>query len=189
MDTAADNFCMALKDSWLGSVSSQQLPMLVSSSYGVLMTFRTAIWRLISDESVWPSRLRSVGFCKMAPIVRQSLTSIPALCGLVVPPRPVETTATPPPPTCADLLGEQRLTAASPQAPSTGPAASTPAGTPTAPRNPSGFTPARFLTDGTSGYDPTFSPADLRPQGLRRLLHPLLQGPVSAQVCSPVSHL
>ena len=60
IDGAADTFCKALKDSWLGSVSSQQLPTLVASSYGVRMTFCTAVWRLISDESVWPSRLRSI---------------------------------------------------------------------------------------------------------------------------------
>ena len=134
IDDAADRFCLALKDSWLGSVSSQQLPTLVSSSHGVLMTFRTAVWRLISDESVWPSRLRSAGFCKMAPIVRQSLTSIPALCGLVVPPRPSEPTATPSP--VQTYLMGRRSAAASPQATSPKSGGSTPAGTPTSARKP-----------------------------------------------------
>ena len=81
---AAETYLKALKDNWLGMVSSQQLLTLVASTSGILMTFRTAVWRLISDESVWPSRLRSAGFCKMAPIVHQSLATIPALCGLVV---------------------------------------------------------------------------------------------------------
>ena len=44
VDNAADASSLALKDSWLGSVSSQQLPTLVASSYGILMTFRTTIW-------------------------------------------------------------------------------------------------------------------------------------------------
>ena len=142
VDDAADAFSIALKDSWLGSVSSQQLPMLVASSYGILMTFRTAIWRLISDESVWPSQLRSAGFCKMAPIVRQSLASIPALCGLVVPPRPAEAPATPPSPVQSFLMG-QRSTAASPQASLSGygSGGSTPAGTPTVPRKALGILP------------------------------------------------
>ena len=136
IDDAADKFCLALKDSWLGSVSSQQLLTLVASSHGVLMTFRNAIWHLISDESVWPSRLRSAGFCKMAPIVRQSLTSIPALCGLVVPPQPVETPATPSP--VQSYLMGRRSAAASPQASSPGPGGSTPAGTPTGAKKPFG---------------------------------------------------
>ena len=132
VDDAAETYLKALKDSWLGMVSSQQLPTLVASSYGVLMTFRTAIWHLISDESVWPSRLRSAGFCKMAPIVRQSLASIPALCGLVVPPRPAEAPATPPSPVQSYLMGK-RSTAASPQASLSGygSGGSTPSGTPT----------------------------------------------------------
>ena len=134
VDEAADNFCVALKDTWLGSVSSEQLPTLVASSHGVLMTFRTAIWRLITDESVWPSRLRSAGFCKMAPIVRQSLTSIPALCGLVVPPRPSEPTATPSP--VQSFLMGRRSAAASPQATSPKSGGSTPAGTPTGAKKP-----------------------------------------------------
>ena len=86
VDDVAEEYLEALKDSWLGWVTSAQLPTLVASTSGVLMTFRTAVWRLISDESMWPSRLRSAGFCKMAPIVRQSLATIPTLCGLVVPP-------------------------------------------------------------------------------------------------------
>ena len=189
VDGAADAFCLALKDSWLGSVSSQQLPTLVASSYGVLMTFRTAVWRLISDESVWPSRLRSAGFCKMAPIVRQSLTSIPALCGLVVPPRPVEVPVTPPSPVQSYLMGK-RSTAASPQASLSGygSGGSTPAGTPTAPRKPSGFYPSPVPHQW--GLLPLLNPytADPRPQGPRRLPHPLLLGPANTQACSAPFH-
>ena len=85
-DDTAQEYLDALKESLMGRISLDHLPTLVASTHGMMMTFRTAVWRLISDESVWPSRLRSAGFCKMAPIVRQSLTTIPALCGLVVPP-------------------------------------------------------------------------------------------------------
>ena len=69
VDDAAEEYLEALKDSWLEKASSEQLPTLVAGTPAVLMTFRTAAWRLVSDESVWPSRLRSAGFCKMAPIV------------------------------------------------------------------------------------------------------------------------
>ena len=85
-DDAAEEYLEALKVSWLGRASLEQLPTLVAGTPAVLMTFRTAVWHLISDESMWPSRLRSAGFCKMAPIVRQSLATIPTLCSLVVPP-------------------------------------------------------------------------------------------------------
>ena len=85
-DDTGDEYLEAVKDTLLGRVTSEQLPTLVASTHGVLMTFCTAAWHLISDGSVWPSRLRSARFCKMAPIVRQSLATIPALCGLVVPP-------------------------------------------------------------------------------------------------------
>ena len=83
---AGQEYLDALRDKLLGRVTLDQLSTLVGSTHGVLMTFQTAVWHLISNESVWPSRLRSAGFCKMAPIVRQSLATIPALCGLVVPP-------------------------------------------------------------------------------------------------------
>ena len=134
-DDAAETYLKALKDSWLGMVSAQQLPTLVASTSSVLMTFRTAIWRLISDESVWPSQLRSAGFCKMAPIVRQSLATIPALCGLVVPPRPAKAPALPPSPVQTYLM-KRSSAASSPQASSSGRGygESTPSGTPTAPK-------------------------------------------------------
>ena len=115
IDDAAEEYLEALKDSWLGRVTSAQLPTLVASTSGVLMTFRTAVWRLISDESVWPSRLRSAGFCKMAPIVRQSLAMIPVLCGLVVPPRPAKAPVPPPSPVQSFLM-RQTPAASSPQA-------------------------------------------------------------------------
>ena len=67
-DDAAEEYLEALKVSWLGRASSEQLPTLVAGTPAVLMTFWTAVWCLISDESVWPSRLRSAGFCKMAPL-------------------------------------------------------------------------------------------------------------------------
>ena len=142
VDDAAEEYLKALKDCWLDKASSEQLPTLVASTPGVLMTFRTAIWRLISDESVWPSRLRSAGFCKMAPIVRQSLATIPALCGLVVPPRPSEVPAPPPSPVQTYLM-KQAKASASPQAPPSGygSGSSTPAGTPTAPRRSFGTLP------------------------------------------------
>ena len=175
VDDAADKFCLALKDSWLGSLSSQQLPTLVASSYGVLMTFRTAIWRLIPDKTVWPSRLRSAGFCKMAPIVRQSLTSIPALCGLVVPPRPAETTATPSP--VQSYLMGRRSAAASPQASSPGPGGSTPAGTPTGPKKPFGT----LVQPSSSPMGPpaTTQPLHRRPQtpGASSTTSPATAGP------------
>ena len=160
VEDAAEQFCVSLKDSWLGSVSFQQLPMLVASSHGVLMTFRTAIWRLISDESVWPSRLRSAGFCKMAPIVHQSLTSIPALCGLVVPPRPAETTGTPSP--VQSYLMGRRSAAASSQASLPGPGGSTPAGTPTGSKKP--FGPQLQPSSSPMGPPATTQPLLCQPQ-------------------------
>ena len=119
VDDAAEEYLKALKDCWLDKASSEQLPTLVASTPGVLMTFRTAVWRLISDESVWPSRLRSAGFCKMAPIVRQSLATIPALCGLVVPPQPSEVPVPPASPVQTYLM-KQAKASFSPQAPPSG---------------------------------------------------------------------
>ena len=129
-DDKGKEYLEALKDTLLGQVSSGQLPTLVASTHGVLMTFCTAVWCLISDKSMWPSRLRSAGFCKMAPIVRQSLATIPALCGLVVPPRPGEAPV-PPPSLVQSFLLKQAQTAPSPQATSSGygSGGSTPAGT------------------------------------------------------------
>ena len=175
VDDAADAFSLALKDSWLGLVSSQQLPTLVASSYGILMTFRTTIWRLISDESVWPSRLRSAGFCKMAPIVRQSLTSIPALCSLVVPPRPVEVPVTPPSPVQSYLMSK-RSTAASPHTSSSGygSGGSTPAGTPTAPKKTFGALP-----------EPSSSP--MGPPATTQPLHRRPQTPGTSSATSPAT--
>ena len=142
VDDAAEEYLEALKDSWLGRVTSAQLPTLVASTSGVLMTFRTAVWHLISDESMWPSRLRSAGFCKMAPIVRQSLATIPALCGLVVPPRPAKAPVPPPLPVQSFLM-RQTPAASSPQASISGygSGGSTPAGTPTGAKRPFGALP------------------------------------------------
>ena len=141
-DDAAQKYLDALKDSWLGRASSEQLPMLVASTPGVLMTFRMAVWHLISDESVWPSRLRSAGFCKMAPIVRQSLAMILTLCGLVVPPRPIEAPVPPPSPVQSYIM-KLAQAASSPQAPPSGygSGGSTPAGTPTGPKRSLGALP------------------------------------------------
>ena len=142
IDNAAEEYLKALKDCWLDKASLEQLPTLVASTPGVLMTFRMAVWRLISDESVWPSRLRSAGFCKMAPIVRQSLATIPALCSLVVPPRPSEVPAPPPSPMQTYLMKQAKVSA-SPQVPPSGygSGSSMPAGTPTAPRRSFGTLP------------------------------------------------
>ena len=156
-DDTAEMYLEALKDSWLGMVSAQQLPTLVASTSGMLMTFRTAIWSLISDESVWPSRLRSVGFCKMAPIVRQSLATIPALCSLVVPPRPAEAPVPPPSPVHSFLM-KNSPAAASPQASLSGYGSrgSTPAGTLTAPKRTFGTLPQ-------PGSSPMGPPATTQP--------------------------
>ena len=125
----------------MGRVPYAMLPTVVASTHTVMMTFRTAVWRLISDESVWPTRIRSAGFCKMAPIVRQTLATIPALCGLVVPPHPAEAPAPPPSPVLS-FLKQQGKVASSPQ-PSSGfgSGGSTPAGTPTARGGPFGAMP------------------------------------------------
>ena len=141
-DDVAETYLEGLKDSWLGMVSTQQLPTLVASTSGMLMTFRTTIWRLISNKSMWPSRLRSAGFCKIAPIIRQSLATIPALCGLVVPPRSAEASAPPPSPVQSYLM-KRSSAAPSPQASSSGHGSgdSTPAGTPTAPKKTFGTLP------------------------------------------------
>ena len=143
------------------------------------MTFRTAIWRLISDESVWPSRLRSAGFCKMAPIVRQSLTSISALCGLVVPPRPVETTVTPSSPVQV-YLKNKRSAAASSQTSSAGPGGSTPAGTPTASKDP-------FKALSEPGSSPMGPPATTQPMP-RRAQPPGASSTTSSATAGPGQH-
>ena len=89
-DKTSEEYHEAIKKTLMGRVPYVMLPMVVASTHTVMMTFCTAVWHLISDESVWPTRIRSAGFCKMAPIIRQSLAAIPVLCGLVVPPRPAE---------------------------------------------------------------------------------------------------
>ena len=107
-DKTSEEYHKAIKKTLMGRVPYAMLPTVVASTHTVMMTFRTAVWRLISDESVWPTRIRSAGFCKMAPIVRQSLAAIPALCGLVVPPRPAEALAPPPSPVLSFLKQKAR---------------------------------------------------------------------------------
>ena len=162
-DDAAEAYLEALKDSWLGMVSAQQLPTLVASTSGVLMTFRTTIWTLISDERVSPSWLRSARFCKMAPIVRQSLATIPALCSLVVPPRPAEAPVPPPSPVLSYLMRRGTATS-SPQASLSayGSGGSTPAGTPTAPKKTFGTLPQP--SSSTMAPPATTQPMPRRPQ-------------------------
>ena len=140
-DKTSEEYHEAIKKTLMGRVPYTMLPTVVASTHTVMMTFRTAVWRLISDESVWPTRIRSAGFCKMAPIVRQSLAAIPALCGLVVPPRPAEAPAPPPLPVLS-FLKQQGKVASSPQ-PSSGfgSGGSTPAGTPTGHKGPFGGMP------------------------------------------------
>ena len=72
----------------------------------------------------------------MAPIVRQSLAAIPALCGLVVPPHPAEAPAPPPSPVLS-FLKQQGKVASSPQ-PSSGfgSGGSMPASTPAGHKGP-----------------------------------------------------
>ena len=158
VDDVAEKYLGALRDCWLDKASSEQLPTLVAGTPGVLMTFRMAVWHLISDESVWPSRLRSAGFCKMAPIVRQSLATIPALCGLVVPPQPTEVPVPPPSPVQTYLMMKQAKASSSPQAPPSGygSGGSTPAGTPTALRKSFGTLPQ-------PGASPMGPPATTQP--------------------------
>ena len=140
-DKTSEEYHEAIKKSLMGRVPYAMLPTVVASTHTVMMTFRTAVWRLISDESVWPTRIRSAGFCKMAPIVRQSLAAIPALCGLVVPPRPAEAPAPPPSPVLS-FLKQQGKIASSPQPSSgLGSGGSTPAGTPTGRKGPFGSMP------------------------------------------------
>ena len=135
-DKTSDEYHEAIKKTLMGRVPYVMLPTVVASTHTVMMTFRTAVWHLISDESVWPTRIRSAGFCKMAPIVRQSLVAIPALCGLVVPPRPAEAPAPPPSPVLS-FLKQQGKVASSPQ-PSSGfgSGGSMPASTPTGHKGP-----------------------------------------------------
>ena len=78
----------------------------------------------------------------MAPIVHQSLATIPTLCGLVVPPQPTEVLAPPPSPVQTYLM-KQAKASASPQAPTSGygSGSSTPAGMLTAPRRSFGTLP------------------------------------------------
>ena len=140
-DKTSEEYHEAIKKTLMGRVPYAMLPTVVASTHTVMMTFRTAVWRLISDESMWPTRIRSAGFCKMAPIVRQSLATIPALCGLVVPPRPAQAPAPPPSPVLS-FLKQQGKVASSPQ-PSSGfgSGGSTPAGTPTGRKGPFGGMP------------------------------------------------
>ena len=140
-DKTSEEYHEAIKKTLMGRVPYAMLPTVVASTHTIMMTFRTAVWCLISDESVWPTRIRSAGFCKMAPIVRQSLATIPALCGLVVPPRPAEAPAPPPSPVLS-FLKQQGKVASSPQ-PSSGfgSGGSTPAGTPTGRKGPFGGMP------------------------------------------------
>ena len=79
-DKTSDEYHEAIKKTLMGRVPYVMLPTVVASTHTVMMMFRTAVWRLISDESMWPTQIRSAGFCKMAPIIRQSLAAIPALC-------------------------------------------------------------------------------------------------------------
>ena len=61
VDDAAEEYLKALKDCWLDKASSEQLPTLVASTPGVLMTFRMAVWHLISDECLaLPAEVRWV---------------------------------------------------------------------------------------------------------------------------------
>ena len=140
-DKTSEEYHEAIKKTLMGQVPYAMLPTVVASTHTIMMTFRTAVWRLISDESVWPTRIRSAGFCKMAPIVRQSLAAIPALCGLVVPPHPAEAPAPTPSPVFS-FLKQQGKVASSPQ-PSSGfgSGGSTPASAPTARRGPFGGMP------------------------------------------------
>ena len=140
-DKASEEYHEAIKKTLMGRVPYAMLPTVVSSTHTVMMTFRTAVWRLISDESVWPTRIRSAGFCKMAPIVRQSLAAIPALCGLVVPPRPAEAPAPPPSPVLSFLKQQGKVTSSPQPSSGYGSGGSTPAGTPTGRKGPFGGMP------------------------------------------------
>ena len=140
-DKTSEEYHEAIKKTLMGRVPYAMLPTVVASTHTIMMTFRTAVWHLISDESVWPTRIRSAGFCKMAPIVRQSLAAIPALCSLVVPPRPAEALAPPPSPVLS-FLKQQGKVASSPQLSfGFGSGGSTPAGTPTGCKGPFGGMP------------------------------------------------
>ena len=187
-DKTSDEYHEAIKKSLMGRVPYAMLPTVVASTHTVMMMFRMAVWRLISDESVWPTRIRSAGFCKMAPIVRQSLAAIPALCGLVVPPRPAEAPAPPPSPVWS-FLKQQGKVASSPQ-PSSGfgSGGSTPAGTPTGRRGPFGGMPPPLVPPissvapghqpfPASGVSSSAAKASPRP-GLFSTMAPLKLGPV-----------
>ena len=156
-DKTSEEYHEAIKKTLMGRVPYAMLPTVVASTHTVMMTFRTAVWHLISDESVWPTRIRSAGFCKMAPIVRQSLAAIPALCGLVVPPRPAEAPAPPPSPVLS-FLKQQGKVASSPQ-PSSGfgSGGPTPAGTPTGRKGPFGGIPPPLvppISSAAPGHQP-----------------------------------
>ena len=140
-DKTSDEYHEAIKKTLMGRVPYVMLPTVVASTHTVMMTFRTAVLRLISDESVWPTRIRSAGFCKMAPIVRQSLAAIPALCGLVVPPRPAEAPAPPPSPVLSFLKQQGKVTSSPQPSSGFGSGGSTPASTPTGRKGPFGAMP------------------------------------------------
>ena len=140
-DKASEEYHEAIKKTLMGRVPYAMLPTVVSSTHTVMMTFRTVVWHLISDESVWPTRIRSAGFCKMAPIVRQSLAAIPALCGLVVPQRPAEAPAPPPSPVLSFLKQQGKVTSSPQPSSGFGSGGSTPAGTLTGRKGPFGGMP------------------------------------------------
>ena len=140
-DKTPDEYHEAIKKTLMGRVPYVMLPTVVASTYTIMMTFRTAVWHLISDESVWPTRIRSAGFCKMAPIVRQSLAAIPALCSLVVPPRPAEALAPPPLPVLSFLKQQGKVTSSPQPSSGFGSGGSTPASTPMGRKGPFGAMP------------------------------------------------
>ena len=141
IDKTSDEYHKAIKKTLMGRVPYVMLPTVVASTHTVMMTFRTAVWRLISDESVWPTRIRSARFCKMAPIVRQSLAAIPALCGLVVPPRPSEAPASPPSPVLSFLKQQGKVASSSQPSSGFGSRGSTPVSTPAGRKGPFGAMP------------------------------------------------
>ena len=192
-DQTSDKYHDAIQKTLMGRVPYAMLPTVVASAHTVMMTFRVAVWRLVADESVWPTRIRSAGFCKMAPIVRQSLAAIPALCGLVVPPRPVETPAPPASPVLS-FLQQRSKVGASPQSSSGfSSRGSTPAGTPTGrkasfgaipqPMGPPASTvaPARPPAP-TMGVSSAAARASQRP-GLFGTIAPLRLGPAMSAAC------
>ena len=94
---AVDNYHTAYPNNLMGKVSLEHLLILVANVQNVLVTFRTSIWRPIANKCIWPLWLKSTGFCKLAPVVKQTLTTILTLCGLIVPPHPSEAPAMPMP--------------------------------------------------------------------------------------------